>query len=196
MVGQDELVVKGETFTKASYVVAAPLTCSPHLPSRCIQAVRTILPEAEELHELYALMALLVCLGAAATAYSATQAKAAVAVLAFDWIIVALGFQLAHAPILAHAARTAVLGEGWRRLLLFLWVNTLVAVNSSVASRYEGLLVATVVVTLCTARRVYLALLTLGANHKPSLLLPLLGRLIGTLNTSALKFKYVAPDCS
>ena len=37
---------------------------------------------------------------------------------------------------------------------------------------------------LCSARRLYLALLTLQANHKPSLLLPLLARLTGSLNTA------------
>ena len=51
-------------------------------------------------------------------------------------------------------------------------------------SRYEALSFATLVVALCALRRLRVAVLTLRANHKPSLLLPLLSRLTGSLNSS------------
>ena len=141
------------------------------------KVVRTILPHAEELHSLYSAMALLVCLGAAATAYSATQAKFAVAVLAADWVLTLLGISLAHAPVLAHASMASLLRPPWRRLLGILWLASFVGVHTALVSRWESLAVATLFVALCTARRVYLAILTLGANHKPSLILPLLSYL-------------------
>ena len=120
---------------------------------------------------------------------TAAQAKFAVAVLGFDCVLTVLGINLAHAPILAHAASMAVLRPAWRWLLALLWLVSLVAVNSGVASRFEALAFATSVVSLCSARRVYLAILTLRANHKPSLALPLLSycymRLVGPPAASA-----------
>ena len=44
------------------------------------------------------------------------------------------------------------------------------------ASRFESLALATLVVALCSARRLFLAILTIHANHKPSLVLPLLSK--------------------
>lgn len=110
-------------------------------------------------------------------------------VLAADWMLVLLGLPTAHFLILAHAARISLLRKRWRNLLTLLWLALATSLYSSLLSRYEALLVATGVVTLCTARRIYLALLTLRANHKPSITLPLLAQLIGTLNTSPCKFK-------
>mmetsp|Transcript_32939 Transcript_32939/g.105036 ORF Transcript_32939/g.105036 Transcript_32939/m.105036 type:complete len:1137 (+) Transcript_32939:233-3643(+) len=153
--------------------------------------VRTILPSAEELGWLYALMALIVCLGATATAHSATQAKATFAVLLADWLLTLAAHDLrllwphpAHAPILLWATRYALLSPRRRRAALAFWLAVFGLVNSRVISRYECLALITATVALCTARRVYLAILTLVANHKPSLLLPLLARLVGSLNTS------------
>ena len=57
-----------------------------------------------------------------------------------------------------------------------------------VRHRYEALAIATVTVALCSARRMYLALLTLAANHKPSLMLPTISRLVGSHNTSPSRF--------
>ena len=88
--------------------------------------VRTLLPHAEELGGVYSLMALLVCLAVAATAHSATQAKAAVATLALDYLCVVGGAQLAHAPVVMLASRTAVLGPSWRRTLFVAWAISLV----------------------------------------------------------------------
>jgi hypothetical protein len=148
------------------------------------KVVRTLLPRAEELHGLYAAMALLVCLGAAATASSATAAKAAVAVLCLDYVAVLLGLQVAHAAVLWWASRTALVRPVWRRLLTGAWLLSLCLVNTEVISRYEALAFATFVVALCALRRLRVAVLTLRANHKPSLLLPLLSRLTGSLNSS------------
>ncbi len=155
------------------------------------KVVRTLMPGAEDLNGLYSAMALLVCLGAAATAYSATQAKATVAVLALDYLLLfathSLGIlhvHAAHAAVLGWASRYAVLGPRWRRVLLCLWFTAFASVNLGLISRFEALFFATSVVALCSARRLYLALLTLQANHKPSLLLPLLMRLAGSLQTS------------
>ena len=142
-------------------------------------SVRTLLPHAEELTPLYAVMALLVCLGAAATAHSATQAKGAVATLALDALLTYFGITLAHAPVLAHASTTACLRPSWRFLLASLWLLSLLSVNSKLTSRFEALAFAAFIVAICTARRLYLALLTLRANHKPSLALPLLYPLLG-----------------
>jgi hypothetical protein len=136
-------------------------------------------------------MALIVCLGATATAHSATQAKATFAVLLFDWLLTLAAHDLsllwphlAHAPILFWATRYALLSPRRRRAALALWLAVFGFVNSRVISRHECLALITASVALCTARRVYLAILTLVANHKPSLLLPLLARLVGSLNTS------------
>ena len=82
------------------------------------------------------------------------------------------------------ASRTAVLGPSRRRTLFVAWAISLVLVNLAVISRRETLLLATFVVALCSARRIHLALLTLRANHKASLALPLLSRLFGWNNTS------------
>lgn len=140
---------------------------------------------------LYALMALIVCLGATATAHSATQAKATFAVLLADWLLTLAAHDLrllwphpAHAPILLWATRYALLSPRRRRAALAFWLAVFGLVNSRVISRYECLALITATVALCTARRVYLAILTLVANHKPSLVLPLLARLVGSLNTS------------
>ena len=156
--------------------------------------VRTLLPHAEELGGVYSLMALLVCLAVAATAHSATQAKAAVATLALDYLCVVGGAQLAHAPVVMLASRTAVLGPSWRRTLFVAWAISLVLVNLAVISRRETLLLATFVVALCSARRIHLALLTLRANHKASLALPLLSRLFGWNNTSPSPLRRAASD--
>jgi len=150
------------------------------------KVVRTLLPHAEELHGLYSAMALLVCLGAAATAYSATQAKFAVGVLALDWVLTLLGVRLAHAPVLAHASSLSLLRPTWRWLLALCWLLSLIGVRTAMLSRLESLAFATAIVALCSTRRVYLALLTLNANHKPSLALPLLAylRLLGPPDTA------------
>ena len=92
------------------------------------------------------------------------------------------------------ASRTAVLGPSWRRTLFVAWAISLVLVNLAVISRRETLLLATFVVALCSARRIHLALLTLRANHKASLALPLLSRLFGWNNTSPSPLRRAASD--
>ena len=87
--------------------------------------------------------------------------KGAAAVLALDWMLTSAGLTLAHAPVLAHASSLALMRPAGRAALALLWVVSLVAVNSGYISRVESLAVAICVVALCTARRLYLALLTM-----------------------------------
>ena len=79
--------------------------------------------------------------------------------------------------MLAHASSLSLLRPAWRWLLGLCWLLSLVGVRTAVLSRFESLAFATGIVALCSARRVYLALLTLQANHKPSLALPLIAYL-------------------
>jgi len=75
---------------------------------------------------------------------------------------------------LAHRPPCAPCGGG---VLTGAWLLSLRAVNAAVVSRYEALAFVTLVASLCAMRRLHLAVLTLRANHKLSLVLPHVGRL-------------------
>lgn len=134
------------------------------------EVVRTLLPHAEELHSLYAAMALLVCLGAATTASSATAARPSRSSCS---TICTCSSSSARRPRMRSCSREpcappscTLCGGG---VLTGAWLLSLCAVNAAVAF-------ATLVASLCAMRRLHLAVLTLRANRKPSLVLPRVGR--------------------